>query len=76
MSFCRIRVGSGSLLSAQWAAKKPNILHADSDDSDQTADAQTDPSLYYMGAHAVWLVCREVAYLCLVPRKREHRQTV
>ena len=41
-----------SLLCAQWVAMEPSFLHADSEDSDQTA--HTDLSL--LGTHAILLV--------------------
>ena len=51
-----------SSLCAQWAAKDPVLLHADSEDSDQTwANVQADPSLFW--AYVILLVCHAVAQM-------------
>ena len=49
-------VWSESSLCAQWVAKDPSFLHADSEDSDQTADAQADLSLHWAHSHFVGFV--------------------
>ena len=55
-------VWSESSLCAQWAAKDPSFLHADSQDSDQPG-AQADLSVRW--AHSTFLVlsCRGLKYL-------------
>ena len=49
-----------SSMCAQWVAKGPRFLHADSEDSDQTgrdwADAQADLSLRWAHSHCVGFV--------------------
>ena len=54
----RLRSAWASLC-AQWVAKDPSLLHADSDDSDQTGqNAQTDLSLRWGTATLLVLSCR------------------
>ena len=48
---------SESLLCAQWVAKDPSFLHADSKDCSDWADAQVDPSLRWGTCHFVGLSC-------------------
>ena len=49
-------VSSESLLCAQWVAKDPSFLHADSEDSDQTESS--------LGAQPFCWFCHVVAQLC------------
>ena len=52
-------VWSESSLCAQWVAKDPSFLHADSKDSDQTGgDAQAGQSLCWTHSHFVGFVTR------------------
>ena len=71
-------VWSESSLCAQWVAKDPGFLHADSEDTDQTGlwsdwvDAQADLSLRWMHSHFVgfvlsWLTCCFISYICRTP---------
>ena len=56
-------VWSVSSLCAQWVAKGPRFLHADSEDSDQTgAVAQADLSLCWAHIPFCWF-CHEAAHL-------------
>ena len=56
-------VWSESLLCAQWVAKDPSFLQADSEDSDQTGRmAQADLSLRWAHMPFCWF-CHEVAHL-------------
>ena len=53
---------SESSLPAQWVAKDPIFLHADSEDYSDWADAQADLSLHWAHSHFVvfvmsWLIC-------------------
>ena len=50
-----------SVGSAQWVAKDPSVLHADSEDSDQPG-AQADLSLRWAHMPFYWF-CHEVAHL-------------
>ena len=55
-------VWSESSLCAQWVAKDPSSIHADSEDWSDWADAQTDLSLhwahtYFVGFVTMWLKC-------------------
>ena len=50
-------VWSESLLCAEWVAKDPSFLHADSEDSwSEWADAQADLSLHWAHTHFVGFV--------------------
>ena len=49
-------VWSESSLGAQWVAKGPRFLHADSEDWSDWADAQADPSLRWEYTHFVGFV--------------------
>ena len=49
-------VWSESSLCAQWVAKDPSFLHADSEDWSDWADAQVDPSLRWAHNHIVGFV--------------------
>ena len=46
-------VWSESSMCAQWVAKDPSFLHADSDESSNWADAQADLSLHW--AHRLFV---------------------
>ena len=50
-----------SPLCAQWVAKDPRFLHADSENSDQTGDAQADLSLRWAHMPFCWF-CHEAAH--------------
>ena len=58
LGICPVR--SESSLCAQWIAKDPSFLHADSEDSDQ--DAQADLSLRWAHTHFVGFVTRRLIY--------------
>ena len=49
-------VWSESSLCAQWVAKDPMFLHADSEDWSDWADAQSDLSLRWAHTHSVGFV--------------------
>ena len=51
---------SESLLCAQWVAKDPSFLHADSEDWSDWADAQADPSLRWVHMPFCWF-CQAAA---------------
>ena len=55
-------VWSDSSLCAQWVAKQPSFLHADSEDWSDWADAQADPSLCWAHMSLCWF-CHEAAQL-------------
>ena len=50
-----------SSLCAQWVAKDPNVLHADSEDWSDCADAHADLSLRWAHVPLCWF-CHEVAH--------------
>ena len=52
-----------SLLCAQWVAKDPSFLHADSEDWSDWADAQADLSLHWAHSHFAGFVMRWLIYL-------------
>ena len=54
-------VWSESSLCAQWVAKDPSFLHADSEDWSDWADAQADLSLCWAHMTFCWF-CHEVAH--------------
>ena len=60
-------VWSESALCAQWVAKDPSFLHADSTDADQTGwmDDQGDLSLRWVHRSFCWF-CHEVAHIILI----------
>ena len=55
-------VWSESLLCAQWVAKDPSFLHADSEDWSDWADAQADLSLRWAHIPFCWF-CHEAAQI-------------
>ena len=62
-------VWSESSLYAQWVAKDPSFLHADSEDESDWVDAQADLSLRWV--HMPFcLFCHEAAH---IPSELEHR---
>ena len=50
-----------SSLCAQWVAKDPSFLHADSEDWSDWADAQADLSLHWVHMPFCW-ICHEAAH--------------
>ena len=54
--------GSESSLCAQWVAKDPSFLHADSEDWSDWADSQADLKLRWTHMLFCWF-CREVAQM-------------
>ena len=68
-------------LCAQWVAKDPSFLHADSEDSDQTgwADAQADLSLRWAHSHFVgfvmsWLIFQKGQYFPLHENQKKKKK--
>ena len=63
-----------SSLCAEWVAKDPSFLHADSEDTDQTGrmDAHSDLSLRWAHSHFVGFVMRrlKILYITKMYRKR------
>ena len=57
---------SESSLCAQWAAKDPSFLHADSEDWSDWADAQADLSLRWAHTHFVGFVMSRL--ICIIIR--------
>ena len=55
-------VWSESLLCAQWVAKYPGFLHADSEDWSDWADAQTGLSLHWAHTHFVGFVVSQLFF--------------
>ena len=55
-------VWSESSLCAQWVAKDPSFLHADSEDWSDWADAQADLSLRWANMPFCWF-CHDVAHI-------------
>ena len=55
-------VWSESSLCAQWVAKDPSFLHADSEDWSEWADAQADLSLRWAHTHFVGFVMSRLKY--------------
>ena len=62
ISLCIHTVWSESLLCAQWVAKDPRFLHADSEHWSDWADAQADPSLRWAHRSFCWF-CHSAAQL-------------
>ena len=67
-------VWSESSLCAQWVAKDPSFLHADSEDSDQTGQM---PRLIWVFTgrmcHFVGFVMRQLIYICMFFLINEHK---
>ena len=57
-------VWSEFTLCAQWVAKEPRFLHADSEDWSDWADAQADLSLRWMHSHIVGFVMKWLILFC------------
>ena len=57
------QVWSESSLCAQWVAKDPSFLHADSEDWSDWADAQVDLSLHWAHSHFVGFVMSRLIYI-------------
>ena len=53
---------SETSLCAEWVAKDPSFLHADSEDWSDWADAQADLSLLWAHTHFVGFVMRQLIY--------------
>ena len=56
-------IWSESSLCAQWVAKDPSFLHADSEDWSDWADAQADLSLCWAHSHFVGFVMSRLMYV-------------
>ena len=66
-------VWSESLLCAQWIAKAPRLLHADSEDSDQTGRMlRLIWALSWRTCHFVGFVMRQLSFSCSKPTKWTH----
>ena len=68
-SLCIRPVWSESSLRAQWVAKGPKFLHADSDDWSDWADAQADLSLRWAHTHFVGFVMSQLRWCMTKPTK-------
>ena len=60
-------VWSESSLCAQWVAKDPSFLHADSEDWSDWADAQSDLSVRWAHSHFVGFVMSQLFYTVHFP---------
>ena len=59
-------VWSESSLWAQWVAKDPSFLHADSEECSDWADVQADMSLRWAHSHIVGFVTMRLIYLSIL----------
>ena len=64
-------VWSESSLCAQWVAKDPSFLHADSEDWSDWADAQADLSLHLAHMPFCWFFHEAAHLLCLYSGSRD-----
>ena len=63
-------VWSESSLCAQWVAKDPSFLHADSEDWSDWAEAQADLSLRWAHSHFISFVMSRLIYCLMWIRER------